>query len=200
MTSVDDEPRTAIGKLVSRLEARDPYAKDHSFQVRTYAVRLAQRLGLSSARQRQIGLAARLHDIGKLGLSREILNKPARLTDGEMAKVREHPAAGVEMVAPIIRCKTVLAAIRGHHERFDGGGYPDGLAGDRIGLEARIIAIADVFDALLSTRCYRLPLPRAVAVELIRDGAGTQFDPHLVQVFLQFPFSELNTKPLSTLG
>ena len=102
-----------------------------------------------------------------------------------MAKVREHPVVGVEILSPIIRSKTVLAAIRGHHERFDGGGYPDRLAGEGISLEARIIAIADCFDALTSSRAYRMPLPKGIALDLLRNGAGTQFDPRLVPVFLK---------------
>jgi putative nucleotidyltransferase with HDIG domain len=181
----DDALSAAVDNLVSKLEAHDPYTKNHCLQVRAYAVRLAQRLGLSHDRQKQIGLAATLHDIGKLRLPQEILNKPARLAEEEMARVREHPAMGVEILAPIMPNKTVLAAIRGHHERFDGRGYPDGLAGEQITLEARIIAIADCFDALLSSRSYRPPLPRHVALDLIRDGAGTQFDPRLVAVFLR---------------
>ena len=176
---------SAIDSLVRTLEVRDPYTKDHSLHVRDHSVCLAKHLGLSDRQRHQIALAAKLHDIGKLGLPEHILNKPGRLTESEMAKVREHPLIGVKILAPIIRSKTVLSAIRGHHERFDGGGYPDGLAGEEISLEARIIAIADCFDALVSSRAYRVPLPRAVALDLIRHGAGTQFDPQLVPAFLR---------------
>jgi putative two-component system response regulator len=182
---VENAPAEAIDNLVNLLEAHDPCSRDHSLKVKAYAVRLAQRLGLSARQQKQIALAARLHDIGKLRLPRGILNKPGPLTDGEMARVREHPVGGVKILSPIIRHKTVLAAIRGHHERFDGRGYPDGLAGERISLEARIIAIADCFDALLSTRSYRPPMLRRIALEMINAGAGTQFDPGLVRVFLR---------------
>ena len=179
----DKEPSPAIDRLLKSLESRDPYAKDHSQHVSTYAMRLAQKLGLDTQLSEQIGLAGKLHDIGKLALSRAILNKPGYLTEEEMDKVRLHPAIGVEMLAPFIRDLSVLAAIRGHHERFDGQGYPDGLAGEAIPLEARIIAIADCFDALVSFRSYRLPLPRGVALEMIHAGAGTQFDPRLVPAF-----------------
>jgi HD-GYP domain-containing protein (c-di-GMP phosphodiesterase class II) len=125
-----------------------------------------------------------LHDIGKLAIPEHILNKPGRLTTEEMAKVREHPALGVELLAAAINSPAILDAIRGHHERFDGSGYPDGLAGEKITLEARIIAIADCFDALVSSRPYQLPLPRQAALEMIDDAAGSQFDPHLVRTFL----------------
>jgi HD-GYP domain-containing protein (c-di-GMP phosphodiesterase class II) len=149
------------------------------------AVRLATELGLSRRKCKQISIAAMLHDIGKLAIPERILNKPGRLTAEEMAKVREHPALGVELLAAAITNQTVLDAIRGHHERFDGSGYPDGLAGESISLEARIIAIADCFDALVSSRPYRLPLPRQVALEMVHDAAGRQFDPSLVRIFLR---------------
>jgi len=181
----DDEPWAAIDSLVRALEARDPYTKNHSMHVRDHALGLAEELGWSDRERQQLDQAAKLHDIGKLGLPEEILNKPGRLTVAEMAKVREHPIIGVHILSPIIRSQTVLAAIRGHHERFDGRGYPDGLAGEAITLEARIIAIADCFDALVSSRAYRLPLPRQAALELIHAGAGTQFDPYLVATFLR---------------
>ena len=117
----------------------------------------------------------------------------------EMAKVQLHPVMGVQMLAPIIRDQSVLAAIRGHHERFDGQGYPDGLAGEAIPLEARIIAIADCFDALVSFRAYRLPLPRGVALEMIHAGAGTHFDPRLVPAFCKLlpPISCVNSSSAS---
>jgi putative nucleotidyltransferase with HDIG domain len=179
----DNEPGPAIDSLLNSLESRDPYAKDHSRHVSAYALRLARKLGLGVQQSEQISVAGKVHDIGKLALPRAILNKPGYLTEEEMAKVRQHPVMGVQMLAPFIREQSVLAAIRGHHERFDGQGYPDGLAGEAIPLEARIIAIADCFDALVSFRAYRLPLPRGVALEMIHAGAGTQFDPRLVPAF-----------------
>jgi len=180
---------SAIASLVKTLEARDPYTKNHSINVRALAVQLARVVGLPDKQCKQISLAAKLHDLGKIGLSEAILNKPGRLTEEEMRQVREHPVIGVEILSPIIRSKTVLAAIRGHHERLDGGGYPDGLAGDDIAMEARVIAIADCFDAITSCRAYRMPLPRKVALELIRAGAGTQFDARLVNSFLNLHFN-----------
>jgi response regulator RpfG family c-di-GMP phosphodiesterase len=175
---------SAIDSLVRTLEARDPYTSGHSLRVSQYAVRLADALALSARQRKQISLAAKLHDIGKLGLPEVILNKADKLTAAEVTAVREHPVIGERILTPIIRNKTVLAAIRGHHERFDGGGYPDGLSDEAIPLEARVITVADCFDALTSSRAYRRALPRDLALNLIRDGAGSQFDARLVKAFV----------------
>jgi response regulator RpfG family c-di-GMP phosphodiesterase len=175
---------SAIDSLVRTLEARDPYTSGHSLRVRDYAVRLADALCLSQRDRKQISLAAKLHDIGKLGLPEAILNKQGSLSGLEIEAVQEHPVIGERILTPIIRSRTVLAAIRGHHERFDGFGYPDRLAGEDIPMHARIISIADCFDALTSFRAYRQALPHEHALEMIRHGAGTQFDPRLVPEFL----------------
>jgi HD-GYP domain-containing protein (c-di-GMP phosphodiesterase class II) len=167
---------SAADCLVRALEARDPNMLGHSWRVRTYSLRLADALGLVGRRRRQLGLAAQLHDIGKVGIPDEVLNKKGPLTARETDQVRAHPIIGERILSPIIRSRTVRAAIRGHHERFDGTGYPDGLAGEDIPLLARVIAVADCFDALTSARSYREPLPTSQALELIRAGAGTQFD------------------------
>jgi response regulator RpfG family c-di-GMP phosphodiesterase len=175
---------SAIDSLVRTLEARHPSTCGHSLRVRNYAVRLGELLGLPECQRRPLALAAKLHDIGKVGTPEDILNKPGRLTPAEEAVVREHPVTGERILTPIIRSRAVLAAIRGHHERWDGGGYPDGLAGERVPLLARVIAVTDCFDALTSCRSYRAALPRRAALEILRAGAGTQFDPALVPPFL----------------
>jgi response regulator RpfG family c-di-GMP phosphodiesterase len=175
---------SAIDSLVRTLEARHPSTCGHSLRVRRYAVRLAEALGWPERERRRLGLAAKLHDIGKVGIPEAILNKPDSLTRAEEVVVQEHPVIGERILTPIIRSRALLAAIRGHHERWDGGGYPDGLAGPGIPLLARAIAVADCFDALTSCRSYRDPLPRADALELLRAGAGTQFDPALVPPFV----------------
>jgi response regulator RpfG family c-di-GMP phosphodiesterase len=176
---------SAVNSLVRTIEARDAYTSGHSMRVRRYATKLAHSVGLSGRHCKQINLAAKLHDIGKVGLPETILNKPDSLNDEERILVRAHPVIGERILKPIIHSRRVLAAIRGHHERFDGGGYPDNLAGEQIPLEARIIAIVDCFDAVTSCRAYREPLPVREALELIRAGRGTQFDPYLVPIFLQ---------------
>jgi HD-GYP domain-containing protein (c-di-GMP phosphodiesterase class II) len=126
-----------------------------------------------------------LHDIGKVGVPEAILNKPARLTAEEFARIREHPVVGERILAPIIRQRGILTAIRGHHERLDGSGYPDGLKGERISLLARIIAIADCFDAMTSARAYREGMSVAEALEELRAGAGRQFEHSFVQSFVE---------------
>jgi putative two-component system response regulator len=175
---------SAIDSLVRTLEARDSYTSGHSMRVRRFSLQLADALGLGPRDRKQISLAAKLHDIGKLGLPEIILNKHEPLTFEEVEAVREHPVIGERILTPIIKSHGVLAAIRGHHERFDGQGYPDRLAGEQIPLYARIISIADCFDAVTSSRAYRQAIAHEQAVELIRRNAGTQFDPRLVPQFL----------------
>jgi response regulator RpfG family c-di-GMP phosphodiesterase len=176
---------SAIDSLVRTVEARDLYTSGHSHRVRRFALLLADALGLDRKLRGQLSLAAKLHDIGKLGVPEDILHKSDHLTPEEWQVVREHPVIGERILKPIIRNPAVLAAIRGHHERLDGKGYPDGLQGDAIPFLARIIAIADTFDALTSKRAYRDTLPVAQAREELQAGTGTQFEPELVRIFLE---------------
>jgi response regulator RpfG family c-di-GMP phosphodiesterase len=176
---------SAIDSLVRTLEARDKFTAGHSMRVRSYVLRLARVLSCSVRTRQQLNLAAKLHDIGKVGLPEAILNKPAPLTAQEFAIVREHPVLGERILNAIIHDSAVLAAIRGHHERFDGSGYPDGLRGDSIPLMARMVAIADCFDAVTSVRAYRAALPAATALSLLEQEAGTHFDPLLVRPFTE---------------
>lgn len=174
---------SAIDSLVRTLEARDKYTQGHSLRVRQYALCLAEGIGLEARQRKQLSLAAKLHDIGKVGIPEGILNKPSGLSKEEFEAVCEHPVIGERILTPIIRNPAILAAIRGHHERPDGLGYPDRLRGAQIPLLARMISIVDAFDALTSTRAYRSARPTAEALRVLRDGAGTQFDPELVQAF-----------------
>jgi putative two-component system response regulator len=175
----------AIASLARTLEARDPYTSGHSRRVRQYSLRLADALGVDAQLRKQLSLAAMLHDIGKVGVPEAVLNKPGALTSEELDLVREHPVIGERILSPIIRNQTILAAIRGHHERFDGGGYPDGLRGEAIPYLARLITVADCYDALTSSRAYRGAMPPAKALEIIRAGVGTQFDPPIAETFLR---------------
>jgi response regulator RpfG family c-di-GMP phosphodiesterase len=176
---------SAINSLARAVEARDPYTSGHALRVRGYCLRLAEALGLDARRRKQLSLAARLHDIGKVGVPEAVLNKKGPLSAREMALIRQHPLIGERVLSPIIRNRGVLAAVRGHHERFDGCGYPDARAGDDIPLLARVIAVADSFDALTSSRAYRAALPRGAALNEIRAGAGSQFDPTIAAAFLR---------------
>ncbi|HTU21304.1 MAG TPA: HD-GYP domain-containing protein, partial [Gemmataceae bacterium] len=176
---------SAIASLVRTVEERDPYTAGHARRVRAYALQLADTLGLDGRRRRQVGLAAMLHDIGKVGIPDAILHKPDRLTPEEDRIIRGHPEVGERILAPIVRSRAVLAAIRGHHERLDGGGYPDGLLGEQIPLLARVIAIPDCYDALTTSRAYRPALPMAEALAILETGSGSHFDPALVRTFLR---------------
>ncbi len=175
---------SAIDSLVRAMEERDPSTAGHSLRVREYALRLGEAIGLTRLEMRQLDLAAKLHDIGKVGVPEAILHKQASLTPAEDHVIREHPIIGERVLTPIIRSRAVLAGIRGHHERLDGAGYPDGLKGEEIPLLARIISIVDCYDALTTTRTYREPLPSSDALVHLRRGAGTQFDAELVEAFI----------------
>jgi response regulator RpfG family c-di-GMP phosphodiesterase len=176
---------SAIDSLVRTMEERDAYTAGHSMRVRHFALALATAVGLDPRRRKSLSIAAKLHDIGKVGVPEAILNKPAALSPEEERVVRDHPVIGERILAPVIRNREVLSAVRGHHERYDGKGYPDGLRGDQTPLLARLISIPDCFDAMTTSRAYRAALPVAQALSIIRDGAGTQFDPDLVRAFLQ---------------
>jgi putative two-component system response regulator len=176
---------SAIESLVRAMEERDPGTAGHSMRVRDHAVRLGLALGLFGRELRQLDLAAKLHDVGKVGVPEAILHKQGPLTPEEDRIIREHPLIGERVLRPIIRSRTVIAGIRSHHERIDGGGYPDGLKGDAIPLFARIITIADCYDALTTSRAYRQPGPVAEALDHLRSGAGTQFEAAFVEKFVR---------------
>lgn len=175
---------SAIESLVRTIEERDGYTAGHSFRVRRYALSLGRAAGCSKKILRQLSLAAKLHDIGKVAVPETILAKAGPLTPEEEAAIRLHPETGERILRPIIRNRDILAAIRAHHERLDGQGYPDGLRGDEVPYLARLIAVPDVFDALTTSRAYRDALPLAEALEVMREAAGDQLDPELVEHFL----------------
>lgn len=175
---------SAITSLVRTMEERDPCTAGHSRRVCRYALALAQAIGLDRKQCRLLRLAATLHDIGKAGVPEAILHKPGPLTADEDCIIREHPVIGERILAPIVRSRTVLAAIRGHHERLDGGGYPDGLRGDQVPLLARLIAVPDCFDALTTSRAYRDALSVPAALDVLCAAAGPHYDPALVHAFL----------------
>ncbi|HEX5980221.1 MAG TPA: HD-GYP domain-containing protein [Thermoleophilaceae bacterium] len=174
-----------LERLSSALESRDLHTHGHSRRVTRHSYRIARRLGLSAAEAARIRTAAALHDVGKMETPREVLNKPARLSDEEFATIKRHPVDGARMVAAL-GDDELTAMVRHHHERLDGGGYPDGLVGGAIPLGARVIAVADTFDALTSNRPYRTGCRHKKALDILRAGAGTQLDPDVVAAFLSY--------------
>lgn len=166
------------------LESKDPYIREHSMRVTKYAVMLAKEIGLSPKEVEVIENTAQFHDIGKVGVSDTILQKPGELTSEEWEHMKRHPQIGYDIVEPLKVLHIALPGIRHHHERYDGYGYPDRLKGEEIPLSGRILAIADAYEALTSTRPYRkLKTPQEAVAEL-KNCAGTQFDPKLVELFL----------------
>jgi len=173
-----------VRSLVGALEAKDPYTRGHSERVSEYAALLGRALELDSRSLERLEYAALLHDLGKLAVPGAVLTKPGRLDADEMARIREHPARGAEMILRIPPLRDLADTIVQHHEWFDASGYPNQLDGDEVSLAARILSVADCFDAMTTTRSYRRALTRDEAIaELIR-GAGTQFDPEIVRVFI----------------
>lgn len=173
-----------IRALVQAVEEKDPYTRGHSERVTTFSVKIARALGLSNQQVQMIQYAGVLHDIGKIGIDRNILQKRARLTPEEFDVVKGHPMIGERIIRPIGFLTGVLAAVSQHHERYDGFGYPTGIKGAQMSIEARILAVADAYDAMITERPYRKPLPRRDAIQELQRCSGTQFDPLVVEHFI----------------
>jgi putative nucleotidyltransferase with HDIG domain len=178
------ERAETLGRLARLLEARDAYTHGHSQRVARHAVRIARALHLPADDATRIRTAAKLHDIGKIHTPREILNKPGRLSDAEFDVIKRHPVDGAAMLRDI-GDPDLVAIVRSHHERLDGAGYPDGIAGTDIPLGSRIIAVADTFDALTSTRPYRSAASHKRALDILHKEAGAQLDATAVAAFLR---------------
>jgi putative nucleotidyltransferase with HDIG domain len=172
-----------VRALANAVEARDAYTGKHAERVAAYALVIARAAGLDLAGDREVEFGFLLHDIGKVAVPDAILFKPDRLTTPERIVVEQHPLTGWQIVREIDFLGQAREVIRSHHERWDGGGYPDGLAGEEIPLSARVFSVADVLDALTTDRPYRLASPIAEARALIVRDAGTHFDPGIIDAF-----------------
>jgi HD-GYP domain-containing protein (c-di-GMP phosphodiesterase class II) len=170
--------------LANALEAKDVYTRGHSERVGATSRRLAVAIGLPPSEVEVVARAGLLHDIGKIGIPEAVLRKPGALTDDEWALMRRHPEIGAQIVAPFEFFTSGAVVLRHHHERMDGSGYPDGLRGDAIPLGARVVAVADVYDALTSDRPYRRAMSAADARRHLETAAGTTLDENVVAVFL----------------
>jgi HD-GYP domain-containing protein (c-di-GMP phosphodiesterase class II) len=174
-----------VEALANALEANDEYTSTHARWITDLALRVGNEFGLGKRELKRLELGALLHDIGKIGIPSDILSKPGRLTAEERAVIETHPELGERIIAPIDRLQEVRAIVRHCHERWDGGGYPDELAGDAIPLESRIIFVCDAYHAMTTDRPYRKRLSHPEAVRRLLEAAGTQLDAHVVETAIR---------------
>jgi HD-GYP domain-containing protein (c-di-GMP phosphodiesterase class II) len=182
---IQDSYFEIVKALAQAIEAKDPYTHGHSARVMEYAVQITQKLGLPEEEIESLKYAAILHDIGKIGVRGIVLNNPNGLTGEEYNEVKKHPLVGEGIIQPIELLQPIRPLIRHHHEWYNGKGYPDGLSGENIPLSARILAVADAYDAMKSDRPYRKALTEETAIRELKHGSSTQFDPKIVKIFLE---------------
>lgn len=173
-----------VHSLADAIDAKDTYTNGHSGRVAMYSREIAKRYGYSEKAQSDIYMMGLLHDVGKIGVPDAVINKPTKLTDEEYEMIKSHPVMGARILKNIKEMPSLATGARWHHERYGGGGYPDGLVGDNIPEEARIIAVADAYDAMSSRRSYRDVLPQEVVRREIEKGKGTQFAPQFADIML----------------
>lgn len=179
-----DSATEVVFALARAVEAKSPYTQGHAERVTEYALKLADELGVAESEREVLRKGALLHDIGKISIPDQILDKPAALTAEEYTVIKAHPAWGAHIVEPLRSIRDVVPLIRWHHERRDGRGYPDGLVGDQIPYLVRVLAVADIYDAMASSRPYRAAIPHDRCLELLRaDAAGGGLDPDMVKAF-----------------
>ncbi|HNW34046.1 MAG TPA: GAF domain-containing protein, partial [Candidatus Ozemobacteraceae bacterium] len=191
---------SAVRALANSLDAKDAYTRGHSERVAAFSVEIGRRMKLDPDTVKTLQIGALLHDIGKIGISESIINKPARLTSEEYELIKTHPVRGANIIEPASFLKEKVPLIKHHHERFDGKGYPDGLGGENIPLLARIVCVADSWDAMTSKRAYRSVVPREQAVQELLKCAGTQFDPKIVAAFMEVLQDEKTVESILELG
>lgn len=187
----------AMNTFAGLIDSKDPYTSGHSTRVAIYASEIARRMGMSEDEVRTMYYIALMHDCGKIGIPDYILTKPGKLTDGERKIIQSHTVVGGSVLEHFTAIPEIRLGALYHHERYDGNGYPEGLRGDAIPLCARIICVADSYDAMSSKRCYRASLPKKAILKELRDNAGEQFDPKIVQYMVDMiqdgftdPYSE----------
>lgn len=173
-----------VKALSGAIDAKDTYTNGHSTRVADYSKEIARRAGYSEGIQNDIYMMGLLHDVGKIGVPDAIINKPAKLSDEEYSIIQNHPVMGAKILKNITEFPKLVTGARWHHERYDGKGYPDGLCGEEIPKEARIIAVADAYDAMSSRRSYRDELPQSQVRSEVEKGKGTQFDPEFAEIML----------------
>jgi HD-GYP domain-containing protein (c-di-GMP phosphodiesterase class II) len=188
--SLEETFISTVEALANALEANDEYTSSHARWITDLAVKVGRGLGLDSKALKRLELGALFHDIGKIGIPADILAKPGPLTTEEREVIETHPELGEKIIAPIHRLQEVRPIVRHCHERYDGAGYPDRKAGDEIPLESRIILVCDAFHAMTTDRPYRKRLPADEAFRRLEEGAGTQFDPEVVEVCVRVLRSE----------
>jgi pSer/pThr/pTyr-binding forkhead associated (FHA) protein len=186
MDAIQSHYHQTLQSLVAAIEAKDAYTMGHTQRVAKYSVGISRALGLAEAHIERIKMAADLHDIGKIGVREGIINKAGKLTETEYSSIKHHVEMGEKILQPILHLRDLLPAIRGHHEKWDGTGYPDGLKGEECPLEARIIALADAFDAMTSQRTYNKPLTFAEGLARVKEASGRHFDPRIVEAFEKY--------------
>ncbi len=179
-----------IRTLSAALDAKDEYTNGHSHRVAEYSTAIAENMGMSPKQIETIKTAALLHDIGKIGIKDQVLNKPGKLDFKELFEVQQHPEIGANIIKEIAFLKECSDIVRYHHERHDGNGYPNSLRGDQIPIEAAIVAVADAFDAMTSDRSYRKAMSKVLAINIIKENAGTQFHPGVVEAFTRVQMTE----------
>ena len=184
-TKLQEAEIDTIAVLILTEEAKDPYVRGHTKRVSQYALAIAKAMGLPEEDQKIIERAGILHDLGKIGIVDSILNKPGKLDDEEWKVMKGHPQRGLDILKPLRFLPAEKEIVLHHHERYAGGGYPEGIKGEEISMGARIMAVADTFDAMNSARPYRKPLSKDIILAELEKVSGTQLDPTAVKVFLE---------------
>ncbi|HUR80706.1 MAG TPA: HD domain-containing phosphohydrolase [Thermoanaerobaculia bacterium] len=174
----------SVRMLAAAIDAKDPYTRGHSERVARYSIGIGKNLGLSDKEMRDLRISALLHDVGKIGIDDRILRKPGALSDDEFELMKQHPAKGAAIMSGVAQLIDIIPGMKYHHEKWSGGGYPDGLEGEQIPMQARIVAIADTFDAMTTNRPYQKAMEINYVVEKIKSFAGTRFDPRAVDAFV----------------